>query len=104
GFVGEHDRESRAPLPDHISARHEDLRSLIEGVVAFDRSAAPGLDPVVAAAVLAFGFVYIHPFEDGNGRIHRYLMHHVLAQRGYNPAGVVFPVSASILERIDDYK
>ena len=104
GFVGEHDRETGAPLPDHISARPDDLRSLIEGMVAFDRGAAPGLDPVVAAAVLAFGFVYIHPFEDGNGRIHRYLMHHVLAQRGYGPAGVVFPVSAAILERINDYR
>ena len=53
---------------------------------------------------LAFGFVYVHPFEDGNGRIHRYLIHHVLAQRGFNPAGVVFPVSAAILDRIDDYR
>ncbi len=49
----------------------------------------------MAAAVLAFGFVYVHPFEDGNGRLHRYLIHHVLAQRGFNPAGVVFPVSAA---------
>jgi Fic family protein len=54
--------------------------------------------------VLAFGFVYVHPFEDGNGRLHRYLIHHVLAQRGFNPPGVVFPVSAAILERIDDYR
>ena len=59
---------------------------------------------MIAAAVLAFGFVYVHPFEDGNGRIHRYLIHHVLAQRGFNPAGVVFPVSAAILERIDEYR
>jgi len=104
GFVGEHDRESRAPLPDHISARHEDLPSLIDGMAAFDRGAAAELDAVVAATVLAFGFVYVHPFEDGNGRLHRYLMHHVLAQRGYNPAGVVFPVSAAILERINEYR
>ena len=62
------------------------------------------LDAVIAAAVLAFGFVYVHPFEDGNGRIHRYLIHHVLAQRGFSPAGVVFPVSAAILERIDEYR
>jgi hypothetical protein len=104
GFVGEHDRDTRMPIPNHINARPEDLRPLIEGMVAFDRGAAHKLDAVVAAAVLAFGFVYIHPFQDGNGRIHRYLIHHVLAQRGFNPAGVVFPVSAAILERIDGYR
>ncbi|HIP51694.1 MAG TPA: hypothetical protein EYG94_06355 [Campylobacterales bacterium] len=32
--------------------------------------------------MIAFSFVYIHPLEDGNGRIHRYLIHHVLAERG----------------------
>ena len=53
---------------------------------------------------LAFGFVFVHPFEDGNGRIHRYLIHHVLAARGFNPPGVVFPVSATILDRIDEYR
>jgi hypothetical protein len=72
--------------------------------VAFDRTATPRLDPVLAAAALAFGFVYIHPFVDGNGRLHRYLIHHVLAERGFNPPGVVFPVSAAILHRIDDYR
>ena len=92
------------PLPDHISAGHEDLSSLIGGMVAFDRGPAGLIDPIVAAAVLAFGFVYVHPFEDGNGRLHRYLIHHVLAQRRFNPAGVVFPVSAAILERIDEYR
>ena len=55
------------PLPEHISARHDDLPSLIEGLVAFDRTAARDLDPVLAAAALAFGFVYIHPFEYGKG-------------------------------------
>jgi len=104
GFVGEHDRESRMPLPDHISARPQDLPSLIDGMIAFDRNAAPHIDPVIAAAVLAFGFVYAHPFEDGNGRIHRYLIHHVLAMRGFNPPGVVFPVSAAILDRIKEYR
>lgn len=104
GFVGEHDRQTRMPLPDHISGRPDDLTSLIDGIVAFDRGPSQKLDAVFAAAVLAFGFIYIHPFEDGNGRIHRYLIHHVLAQRGINPPGMVFPVSAAILERIDEYR
>ena len=104
GFVGEHDRESGMPLPDHISAKPEDLKSLLSGLIAFDRDAAQQIDPVIAAAILAFGFVYIHPFEDGNGRLHRYLIHHVLAMRGFNPPGVMFPVSSAILDRLDDYR
>jgi hypothetical protein len=72
-------------------------------MIAFEHEAGQNLDPVIAAAVLAFGFVYAHPFEDGNGRIHRYLIHHVLSERGFNPPGVVFPVSAAILEQIDEY-
>lgn len=104
GFVGEHDRVTKMPLPDHISARPDDLWGLIEGMSAFDQGPAQHLDAVISAAVLAFGFVYIHPFDDGNGRIHRYLIHHVLAERGFNPPGVVFPVSSAILEKIDEYQ
>lgn len=104
GFVGEHNRDTRMPLPDHISARPEDLRSLVDGMSEFDRTAATHLDPVIASAVLAFGFVFVHPFEDGNGRIHRYLIHHVLGRSGFAPPGLVFPVSSAILDRIDEYR
>ena len=104
GFLGEHEQDSRMPLPDHISARHEDLPELVQGMIDFDHDYAGGIDPVIAAAILAFGFAYIHPFEDGNGRLHRYLIHHVLTTRGFNPTGIVFPVSFAILERIDDYR
>lgn len=105
GFVGARDRDTNAPLPDHISARPDDLAGLTHGLIGFaERSEAGGLDPIVSAACLAFGFVFIHPFEDGNGRVHRWLLHHVLARRGFNPAGINFPVSAVFLERIEAYR
>ncbi|MBW2734285.1 MAG: Fic family protein [Deltaproteobacteria bacterium] len=104
GFVGEHDRESGAPLPEHLSAHPEDLEALLQGLVAYDHRSTDGFDVVVAAAAIAFGFVYIHPFFDGNGRIHRYLIHHVLMRGGFNPPGIVFPISSAILREIDTYR
>ncbi|MGI9090738.1 MAG: Fic family protein, partial [Gemmatimonadaceae bacterium] len=105
GFVGGHDRLTREPLPEHISARASDLVDLVTGVIAYiQRAVKGGLDPVIAAATAAFGFVHIHPFEDGNGRLHRWLIHHTLSVAGYSPTGVVFPVSAAILRDIEMYK
>lgn len=105
GFVGVHDRETGDPIPDHISARAQDLEDLLTGLVDYAaRTLQRGHDPVAAAAALAFGFVYIHPYVDGNGRLHRWLIHHVLAAADYNPPGLVFPVSAAILRHLDAYR
>lgn len=105
GFVGMHDRLTREPLPEHVSARPQDLPDLVGGIIDYaERAIGAGVDAVVAAAVIAFGFVYVHPFADGNGRLHRWLIHHVLAATGFNPPGLVFPVSAAILRRLDDYR
>lgn len=105
GFIGVHDRSTMLPLPDHISARWEDLPILMEGLLStYDFLKKQGGDSVLLATIIAFGFVFIHPFEDGNGRLHRYLIHHVLVELGFSPKGVVFPVSAVILERIDAYR
>ena len=105
GWVGSRDRATGAPIPEHVSARPEDVPGLVRGVTEYaERAARSSLDPVVFAAALSFGFVYIHPFEDGNGRIHRWLVHHVLARAEFNPPGLAFPVSVAMLERIAEYR
>lgn len=105
GFIGNHDRATGLPLPEHISAKAEDLDQLMQGFFeAYDLLINSDYPAVLLASQLAFGFVFIHPFEDGNGRMHRYLLHHILAESGFVPKGVVFPISAVILERIDAYR
>ncbi|MGR7996143.1 Fic family protein [Xanthobacter sp. ZOL 2024] len=81
-----------------ICPRPEDVPSLMQGWrQLMRRLSADDLEPVVAAAVAAFSFVFIHPFEDGNGRIHRFLIHHLLSKRRFTPDELIFPVSAAIL-------
>lgn len=103
-FLGERDRLGE-PQPEFIGSRPQDIESLIQGVVESHRIMAEALmDPVIHASAIAFGLVFIHPFEDGNGRMHRALIHQILTERGFAPPGIVFPVSAVMLERIEEYQ
>lgn len=87
-----------------ICPRPQDVLSLMDAwVVLMQRLIGGAVDPVVAAAVGSFSFVFTHPFADGNGRIHRFLIHHVLARQGYSPPGVIFPISAAILRDRGSY-
>jgi len=81
------------PKPEHVSA-------LMAGLIsAHGRMERGGIHPVVQAAIVGYGFIFAHPFEDGNGRIHRLLIHNILSRRGFVPDGVIFPVSAAMLKQ-----
>lgn len=103
-FLGERDLNGE-PLPEFIGARPDQLQDLLSGLItANERMRTCSLDPVLQAAATAFGFIYIHPYQDGNGRVHRCLVHHVLAERKFAPPGMIFPVSSVMLDRIEDYR
>jgi hypothetical protein len=94
-----------APKPEDLDSLMSHFimmsRHLIEGPLG-ERSESP-TPALVAAAVVSFAFDFLHPFSDGNGRIHRFLLHHVLARRNFGPRGIIFPVSAVILNRPREY-
>jgi hypothetical protein len=81
-----------------------DLRRAMAGWETFvndDGTLCP--DVLVKVACAAFGFVYLHPFMDGNGRLHRFLIHHVLTHTDLLTGGRIVPVSTVILKHIPEY-
>ncbi len=86
-------------LVHYVCPNPQDLHGLMDGLLMSHRMMKEGAVPaVIHAAAVSYGFVFIHPFEDGNGRLHRFLIHNILFLRGMIPKGLMFPVSAAILK------
>lgn len=80
---------------DYVGPHWEQIGALLQGLQAFlERTASR--PAILRAAVTSFGFVYIHPLHDGNGRISRFLVNDVLRRDGVVPAPFILPISATI--------
>ena len=62
----------------------------------FANQAPAQIDPLVAAGIVSFGFVFLHPFMDGNGRLSRFLIHQALCRSGALENGLLLPVSVAM--------
>lgn len=71
-------------------------RELMESLMRFANEAPTKIDPLVAAGIISFGFVFNHPFMDGNGRLSRFLVHQTLCRAGALSNGLVLPVSVAM--------
>lgn len=85
-----------------LGAPPDSLNELMEGLATFYRVSTT-MSPVLRAAAISFPFVFIHPFEDGNGRLHRYLIHDILARGQIGGDGLLLPISAEILMNLRPY-
>jgi hypothetical protein len=85
------------PPPPHIAVE------LMEELMAFANRAPKAMDPLIAGAVASFGFVFIHPFMDGNGRLSRFLIHHALCRSGQLENGLILPISIAMKKHEYDY-
>lgn len=94
-FVGETVRYQN--IVHYVAPPKEDLISMLDGLQVF-MERTQGQSPVMRSAVAAFGFVYIHPLADGNGRVHRFLINDILRRDGAIPDPVILPVSAVITD------
>ncbi|MGO1505061.1 MAG: Fic family protein [Brachybacterium sp.] len=85
---------------DYIAPPPGEVPGLVEDLLRYlDRS---GEHPLLLAAIAHAQFETIHPFEDGNGRAGRALVHAVLERGGVVRSGLL-PVSTVIRSREREY-
>lgn len=88
----------------YISPLPKNVEELMQGLLdCLDKMLRSEVHAVISAAIISFGFVFIHPFEDGNGRIHRFLIHYILSKKHFVPADMIFPVSSVMLKNMNKY-
>lgn len=92
-----------SPGVRYVPPRPEMVAPLMSPLMELANKPPDGLNPLVHAAIISFGFVYIHPFMDGNGRLSRFLIHHCLGQSKALPTAFVLPVSVAMKRHEDAY-
>lgn len=81
----------------YIAPSYPMLKDKLAGLQAFwDKTM--GQSSVMRTAVIAFGFIYIHPLADGNGRVHRFLFNDILRRDGALQDSLILPISGVIAE------
>ncbi|MGX9960569.1 Fic family protein [Xanthomonas euvesicatoria] len=78
-------------------------QELMESLMHWANNSLEGVDPLVAASVVSFGFVFIHPYMDGNGRLSRFLLHQTLCRTGSLENGLILPVSVAMRKHEAEY-
>ncbi|GAP37229.1 hypothetical protein ISF6_3084 [Piscinibacter sakaiensis] len=83
------------------------LQTLMGGWARMANSVEGDVPPLVRAALVSFGFVFLHPFMDGNGRLSRLLAHHSLNLQQALPLvdgqATLLPLSVAMKRHEADY-
>ncbi len=72
----------------HLGAPSSRVISLLTELVKWYNKNRKKLPPIVLAAVVHNQFEYIHPFEDGNGRVGRLLLNNILLKQKLPPVNI----------------
>lgn len=73
-----------------------DISLIMDELMAFGNDTSSNVDDIIRASVLKFGFVFAHPFMDGNGRLSRFLFHYAVCQSSLMQKGYLLPVSVAM--------
>lgn len=84
----------------HCSKLHIALKELVE----WHKNNKKKFKPLVLAAIIHNQFEYIHPFQDGNGRVGRLLLNYILIKNSYPPISIMLKDRAEYYKTLEEYQ
>lgn len=98
-------RQARTSDVSFIPPAPNQLGSLMRGLMRYANARYPtnNLEALIKSLLVSFGFVFNHPFLDGNGRLSRFLIHHGLCRAALLEQGLLLPISVAFNHHEDGY-
>ena len=88
----------------HAGIRVSQLAYALSEIIAWYKTNKKQFKPLVLAAILHNQFEYIHPFQDGNGRVGRLLLNFILIKNNYPPINVFLSDRAEYYRTLQEYQ
>ena len=87
----------------HSGVLKEELREYLNDFIEWYKENKNKFKPLVLAAIIHNQFEYIHPFQDGNGRVGRLLLNFILVKNNYPLINIMLEDRAEYYKTLQEY-
>lgn len=88
----------------HAGVPKEELDNYLEDFIKWYKENKNKFKPLVLAAIIHNQFEYIHPFQDGNGRVGRLLLNFILLKNNYPPINIMLEDRQEYYKTLQEYQ
>ena len=88
----------------HRGVSVSDLHPALKDMILWYKENKQKFRPLVLAAIMHNQFEYIHPFQDGNGRVGRLLLNFILLKNKYPPINITLENRAEYYRTLQEYQ
>src|SRR3989344_1981446 len=88
----------------HRGAPAKDVSSLLKELIEWYKKNNKKYPPLLLAALMHNQFEYIHPFQDGNGRVGRLILNFILLKNSYPPINIALEDRAEYYRTLQEYQ
>lgn len=87
----------------HQGVLSKDLPHALKEMITWYHENKKKFKPLVLAAIMHNQFEHIHPFQDGNGRVGRLLLNHILLRHKYPPINILLEDRGEYYRTLQEY-